>query len=184
MAEPFIAQIVMFGGNFAPRSWAYCEGQLLPIAQNTALFSLLGTIYGGDGRTTLALPDLRGRFPMHKGNGPGLSSRTLGQNGGNETHTLLTFEMPSHTHTVNNTLSVKASNGVGNQTLPAGNVPAQANDGESNYAPDDASADQTSPLAGAVTNGNTGGTFPHNNMPPFLCVNFIILLVGTYPSRS
>lgn len=88
MAEPFIAQIVMFGGNFAPRSWAYCEGQLLPIAQNTALFSLLGTIYGGDGRTTYGLPDLRGRFPMHKGSGPSLTPRSLGQKSGAETHTL------------------------------------------------------------------------------------------------
>lgn len=184
MAEPFIAQIVMFGGNFAPRSWAYCEGQLLPIAQNTALFSLLGTIYGGDGRTTYGLPDLRGRFPMHKGSGPSLTPRSLGQKSGAETHTLNATQMPSHTHAVNNTLSVKASNGVGNQTQPGGNVPAKANDGESNYAPDDVNADQTSPLAGAVTNGNTGGTFPHNNMPPFLCVNFIIALVGTYPSRS
>ena len=98
MSEPFIAEIRIFGGNFAPRSWAFCDGQLLPIAQNTALFSLIGTTYGGDGRTTTGLPNLQGRAPMHPGRGPGLTSRRLGQNGGQETATLGEAQMPNHSH--------------------------------------------------------------------------------------
>jgi microcystin-dependent protein len=169
MSEPFIAQIVMFGGNFAPRSWAFCDGQLLPIAQNTALFSLLGTTYGGDGRTTFGLPDLRGRFPMHPGNGPGLSSRRLGQSGGSENNTLTTSQLPSHTHTL------KAAGNGANTNNPDSNVLGLA----------EAYSDQATSLNMGVTAiGNTGGGQQVNNMPPFQCVNFIIALQGIFPSRN
>ena len=174
-SDPFIAEIVMFGGNFAPRGWAFCDGQLLPIAQNTALFSILGTTYGGDGRTTFALPDLRGRVAMHAGGstGPGLSSRPLGQKGGVETVTLTVQQMPNHTHQLMGTAE------RGDSTSPAGSTLA-----------DDPREDQYksgSPAlvgmsAGAV--GSTGGSQPHTNVQPFTCVNFIIALVGVFPSRN
>ena len=183
MSEPFIAQIVMFGGNFAPRSWAFCDGQLLPIAQNTALFSLLGTTYGGDGRTTFGLPDLRGRFPMHPGSGPGLSPRQLGQKSGTETTTLTVNQIPPHTHT--GTGTVKVSGDAANTSDPTGNTLALA----------EAYSDQAFPVSPAVplklradsvevTNANTGGGQSHSNMPPFQCVNFIIALQGIFPSRN
>ncbi len=171
MSDPFIGQIQAFGFNFAPRNWAKCDGQLLPISQNQALFSLLGTIYGGDGRTTLALPDLRGRAPIHQGNGPGLSSRTIGQKGGAETHTLTAAQMPNHFH------GVQVTSEVGDQTSPTNAKPATANDGESNY-----SASNENTVANSTT--NTGGNQSHNNMPPYLVINFCIALQGVYPSRS
>lgn len=171
MSDPFLGQIQMFPFNFAPRAWSDCNGQLLPISQNSVLFSLLGTIYGGDGRTTFALPDLRSRVPIHTGTGPGLSSRNLGSRSGAETHTLLVAEMPSHSHGT----SVTAD--VGNQTSPVGTLPATANDGESNY-----SNSQSTTTGRATT--NTGGTQAHNNMPPFLTIRFCIALQGIYPSRS
>src|SRR6056297_1376109 len=128
MSEPFIGQIQTFGFTFPPRGWAFCDGQLLPISQHAALFSLLGTTYGGDGRTTLALPDLRGRLPMHTGTGVGLSPRSLGARSGSERHTLTTNEMPAHSH------DLRATSAVGDETSPVGAIPATANDGESNYA--------------------------------------------------
>lgn len=166
--DPFLAQIIMFGGNFAPRGWAFCDGQLLAISSNTALFSLLGTAYGGDGRTTFGLPDLRGRFPMHPGNGPGLSSRRLGDKSGAENHTLTVNEMPSHNHTM-----VLASNLEGDQTSPVNNSLAISDD--RNYVND--------PSATGTTE-STGGGQAFDNMPPWLGVHFIIALVGVYPSRS
>lgn len=171
MSEPFIGQIQTFGFNFPPRGWAHCDGQSLAISSYSALFSLLGTTYGGDGRTTFGLPDLRGRFPTHYGNGPGLTPRSWGQKGGAETHTLIQNEIPQHKHG----MPVTATEG--NQTSPVGGVPATANDGESNYS---------SNTTGLLSNNteNTGGGLPHNNMPPFLVINFSIALTGIFPSRS
>ena len=167
MSEPFIGEIRMFGFNFAPRSWSFCDGQLLPINQNSALFSLLGTTYGGDGRTTFGLPDLRGRFPLHSGNGsagPGLTARNLGSKSGLQDTTL-----PAHTH------SVPVSANIGNETSPVGNVPAVANDGESNYS-DTSTANSSTAV--------TGNSPVDTNMPPYLAINFCIALTGLFPSRS
>ncbi len=171
MSEPYIGQIQTFGFNFAPRGWALCNGQFLPISSNSALFSLLGTIYGGDGRTTFGLPDLRGRFPMHFGDGPSTVNRPIGQTGGAETHTLSASEMPSHSH------SVSVTPDVGNQASPVGAIQATANDGESNYSTNTANAVASNP-------GNAGGGLAHNNMPPFLVINFSIALVGLFPPRN
>jgi len=168
--EPFIGQIQMFGFNFAPRGWAFCNGQLLPISSNSALFSLLGTDYGGDGRTTFGLPDLRGRFPTHLGTGPGLSPKAIGQKAGVEEQILAISQMPQHSH-----LTV-VSNQVGDQTSPVNGVPAVANDGESNY--------RTSGTETGDPTGATGGNVPVDNLPPFLVINFSIALVGIFPSRS
>jgi len=167
--EPLIGQIIMFTGNFAPRGWALCDGQLLPIAQNAALFSILGTTYGGDGVQTFALPDLRGRLAMHAGRGPGLSPRTLGQKGGEETVTLTTAQMPSHGHTMN-----------GNDQSPTSEKPTGNSLGASNIY--DGAAPGETMHGGSV--GNTGGGQGHDNMSPFLSVNFIIALVGLFPSRN
>ena len=171
-SDPFIAQIVMFGGNFAPRGWAFCDGQLLPISQNTALFSILGTTYGGDGRTTFGLPDLRGRFAMHEGNGPGLTPRPLGQKSGTETNTLSVAQLPSHTHTAMGTES------RGNSEVPTNNTWAsRSRDRDySNVAP--------SVAMSAASIGHTGSGQAINNMPPYQVVNYIIALVGVFPSRS
>jgi microcystin-dependent protein len=184
MAEPFLAQIVMFGGNFAPRGWAYCDGQLLPIAQNTAVFSLLGTTYGGDGRTTFALPDLRGRLPMHPGSGPQLTPRQLGQKSGSESNVLTVGQLPAHGHQLDPAVSVarmSVSAAVGDQTSPVGHVPAVANDGESNYAEAGGEENQ---IGVSGSTADAGGGQPVNNLPPFLCVNFIIALQGVFPSRN
>lgn len=171
-SEPFLAQIVMFGGNFAPRGWALCDGQLLPISQNTALFSLLGTTYGGDGRTTFQLPDLRGRVAIHPGHGPGLSDYRLGQKGGVEQVTLTIDQIPSHTH------AAKAYSEQGNQQDPGGMVPAYDRR-ETQYS--DAVPDVSMNVQAIAP---TGGSSPHTNVQPFLCVNHIIALQGIYPSRN
>jgi microcystin-dependent protein len=171
MAQPFIGQVKMFGGNFAPIGYAFCNGQLLAIAQNDALFALIGTTYGGDGQTTFALPDLRGRIPLHQGQGAGLSNRVIGEMGGSETVTLTTSQLPSHTHAA---IGQSAS---GNQSSPAGGVWAASSLNEYSNA-----AANTSMNANAV-GANSGGQ-PHDNVMPFLCVNFIIALVGIFPSRN
>jgi len=171
--DPFLGQIQAFGFNFAPRGWALCNGQLLPIAQNTALFSLLGTTYGGDGRTTFNLPDLRGRVSLHYGSGPGLSTRPIGQKGGAESVTLNTSEIPSHSHTAN------AAAEAADSGKPSGNALATP-DGvmiyRANQAPD------ATLHAGTV--GNTGGSQSHENMGPYLVINWCISLQGIYPSRN
>ncbi len=182
--EPFIAQIVMFGGNFAPRGWAFCDGQLLAISQNTALFSLIGTMYGGDGRTTFALPDLRGRVAIHPGHGPGLSDYRQGQKGGQETVTLSQVELPNHTHQVTAQGSIKVHEEDANSAEVGGKILANSTSGNiySNGAAD------ASLAAGAielnVQVGNSGGNQPHANMPPYNTVQYIIALVGIFPSRS
>ncbi len=172
MSEPFIAEIRIFAGNFAPRSWAFCNGQLLPISQNTALFSLIGTTYGGDGRTTTALPNLKGRAPMHPGRGPGLTSRRLGQRGGVETVNLSEAQMPNHTH------SPMSQPTPGNRPGPQGTTYARAI-GAAPYGPANNLVDLSDQALAP-----TGGSQPHNNMQPFLVMNFIIALQGLYPSRS
>jgi len=173
MSEPFIAEVRIFAGNFAPRGWAFCNGQLLPVAQNTALFSLIGTTYGGDGRTTTALPDLQGRAPMHPGRGPGLTARRLGQKLGADTVTLSEAQLPNHTH------SVVARPAAGSTSTPTSNFFASVT-GANLYTTDTSSlADMSSQL----TQSN-GASQPHNNDQPFLAMNFIIALVGLYPSRS
>lgn len=174
MSEPFIAEIRIFAGNFAPRSWAFCNGQSLPVAQNTALFSLIGTTYGGDGRTTTALPNLKGRAPMHPGRGPGLTSRRLGQRGGSETVTLSEAQMPNHTHTA------EASTGNANSNDPTSNhyLAQPTARGANIYQTGTGNQVDLEKLL------DTGGSQPHNNMQPFLTLNYIIALVGLYPSRG
>jgi microcystin-dependent protein len=172
MSDPFVAEIRIFAGNFAPRGWAKCEGQTLPIAQNTALFSLLGITYGGDGKTTFALPNLRDRVPMHTGTGPGLTPRQLGENGGAETVTLLESQIPQHTHTAYGTGSDATA-----QSLQ-GNVPATG--GENAYS---IAGTRITVAMSPQALSPTGGSAPHNNLQPYLVLNFIIALEGIFPPR-
>jgi len=175
MSDQFVAEIRMFAGNFAPKGWALCNGQLLPISQNTALFSLLGTTYGGDGKSTFGLPNLQGSAPMQQGQGPGLSLRDLGEVGGEPAVTLLTTEMSVHTHSAN-------AGATSDQFSPAGNAWGSGQKGFGNvYAAPNAGANSNmSPVAVSVS----GGNLPHNNMMPYLCVTFIIALQGIFPPRS
>ena len=174
MSDPFVAEIRMFAGNFAPSGWATCDGQLMPISQNTALFSLLGTTYGGNGQTTFALPNLQGSAPLQPGQGPGLSPRDLGETGGEPTVTLLESEMPAHSHGVRAATS-------GNLPGPGNNVWASGLKGHpGTYAPAKGPAAQLNLNAVSVT----GGNLPHNNMPPYLCLTFIIALQGVFPPRG
>jgi microcystin-dependent protein len=173
VSEPFIAEIKIFAGNFAPRGWAFCNGQILPIAQNTALFSLIGTTYGGDGRTTMWLPDLQGSAPMHPGSGPGLSSRQLGVKGGTETVTLTEAQMPNHTH------QMTASPDRGEAPGPGSGNALSRSVGASIYWP----ASNLVSFA-AETMLSAGGGQPHNNIQPYLAINFVIALVGIFPSRN
>jgi microcystin-dependent protein len=170
MSDQFVAEIRMFGFNFAPTGWALCDGQILPISQNTALFSLLGTTYGGDGKSTFALPDLQGSVPLHPGQGQGLSLYDLGQASGTESVTLLTSEIPLHSHSFTATEEIVNENNVTNNFFGAG---------ESRYAPPAAvtqMAPQALPPAGA--------SLPHNNMMPYLVINFCIALQGIFPPRT
>jgi microcystin-dependent protein len=173
MADPFVAEIRIFPFNFAPKGWAFCDGQLMPLAQNTALFSLLGTTYGGDGRTNFALPNLQGNAPLHPGQGPGLSPHDLGERGGSETVTLTASELTSHSHGVNVSLSDGTSQSPVNERLASGVG------GIAQYAPPNNLA-QLSPQAIA----SVGGTQPHNNMQPYLTLSFCIALQGIYPPRT
>jgi microcystin-dependent protein len=176
--EPFLGEIRMTGFNFAPVGWALCNGQILSIAQNTALFSLLGTTYGGDGRATFALPDLRGRVPLHQGQGPGLQPFVLGEVGGEPTHTLITPEMPAHNHLA----QAMAYNGAGNSNVAAGH--AWAKDAGTQSATYTTNAPNISMAPNTVNVAITGSSQPHNNMQPYLTVNFIIALQGIFPSRN
>ncbi|MEM9022910.1 MAG: tail fiber protein [Bacteroidota bacterium] len=183
--EPLIAQIMLFGGNFAPRGWAFCDGQLLSINSHSALFSLLGTTYGGDGRTTFGLPDLRGRIPVGPRHGPGLSNYVLGERGGQETHTLTLAELASHNHLVTGGSATMHTSAAAASPSPDGNYlapdaaapPYGTTRGTGVMASDAISVD-------SITIGNNGGSRPHNNLQPFLALNYIIALVGIFPSRS
>jgi len=171
MSDPFIAEIKIFAGNFAPRGFAFCNGQLLPIAQNTALFSIVGTTYGGDGRTTFGLPNLQNRLPMHPGNGPGLSQRRLGENGGSDTQTLSASQIPAHSHVAQAASTAPTTNS------PAGAYPAVA----PVFEPGDSG--NLVPMS-ADAMANTGGGGAHNNQQPFLNLNFVLALTGLFPSRN
>lgn len=170
--EAFIGEIRMFAGNFAPRDWAFCDGQLLSIAQNTALFSLLGTTYGGDGVSTFRLPDLRGRVAMHPGSGPGLTPRTQGEIGGSETNTLTVAQMPPHNHTVN------ASTADGDQNIPTNTIPGNTKALDKEYVSTGANTTMSPSMIGVTGQGQ-----PVNNIQPYGTVNYIICLYGIYPSR-
>jgi microcystin-dependent protein len=174
MANPYVAEIRIFPFNFAPRGWAMCNGQLLPISQNTALFSLLGTTYGGDGKSNFALPNLQGCAPMDPGQGPGLSLHDLGETGGSQTVTLLTSEMPAHSHSFSADPSAKKES-----TSVANNTPAAAAAGESFYSTSTPNAQMH-----GQTLSPTGGNLPHDNMQPYLGLNFCIALQGIYPPRT
>jgi microcystin-dependent protein len=177
MADPFVAEIRIFAFQFAPKGWAFCDGQLLPLSQNTALFSLLGTTYGGDGKSTFALPNMQGNAPMHPGQGPGLSLHDLGETGGSETVSLLESEIPSHSHSMNVGTQDPADVAVPSPTrilgksagafayVPGSPTPALTAMNDSTIAP-------------------AGGSLPHNNMQPFLTLNFCIAMQGVFPPRT
>jgi microcystin-dependent protein len=175
MADPYIGEIRMFGGNFAPAGWALCDGGLMPIVENEALFALIGTTYGGDGQSTFARPDLRGRLPVHQGQGPGLSPRVIGQIGGTETVALGPSQIPSHAH------SLLGTSNPASTRSPAGALFAR---------PEDPLYSQPGPVGGDIVAfapqalEPTGGGQPHVNVQPFLCVNFIIAVFGIFPPRT
>lgn len=174
MADPFVAEIRIFPFNFPPKGWAWCNGQLLPISQNTALFSLLGTTYGGDGKSTFALPDLEGRLPMAPGQGAGLSLHFLGETGGSDTVTLLESEIPAHAHTVRAVAPV-----IANQDDASSNVMLATTTGVNAYAP-------PGPLVALAAEAlaPVGGDQPHNNLMPYLTLYFNIALQGVFPPRT
>lgn len=173
-SDAFIGEIYMAGFNFAPRNFAFCNGQILSITQNTALFSLLGTTYGGNGQTTFALPDLRGRVPMHFGQGPGLSNRVQGEVSGTETVTLITNQLPSHIHSLN------AVTDAGDTSVPTGALLGNTGALDKEYK----GSGGTPTTMGATAIGATGGNQPHANMQPYLVLNFYICLSGIFPSRN
>ncbi len=177
--DGYIGQIILFAGGFAPRNWELCQGQLLAITQNTALFSIIGTTYGGDGRTTFGLPDLSGRVPLGVGSGPGLTRRWPGDKGGAESHTLTTDEMPGHTHP--SQLQLFATTDQASDVAPDGNVPATSGEADL-YAP---ANNLVAMDAGAaqITVGGAGLGHAHNNMQPYLALNYIICVTGIFPSR-
>lgn len=174
MSEPFVGEIRMFAGNFAPRSWAFCDGQLLAVSQNDALFSLLGTIYGGDGQTTFGLPDMRGRIPVHAGTGPGLSQRRLGSKGGQESVALSVNHLANHGH------ELRASTDLAQDAGPQGRLPGRSNPSSLDIYNE---IGPFTPLSSEAMT-SAGGSQSHTNMQPFTCIHFIIALFGIYPSQQ
>lgn len=172
MSSPFISEIRMVGFNFAPRGWAFCNGQLMPLSQNTALFSLLGTTYGGNGTSNFALPDLQGSAPMYFGQGPGLSAYSQGETSGVENVTLLTTEMPAHNHNIQVVGDLATSSGLpGTSNIAIANIPTY-------------NAGPPTVQMQALSTSPVGGSLPHNNMQPYLAVNFVIALQGIFPARN
>lgn len=171
MSQPYVGEIRMFGGNFAPAGWEFCNGQLISISENETLFNLIGTTYGGDGQSTFGLPDLRGRLPIHMGQGPGLSPHTIGEMSGTENVTLTQNQIPSHTHT-------PLANSASSSDSPSGNVWAAAS-GAAPYGAAPGPLQMNPAMIGAA-----GGSQPHDNLHPYLAVSFIISLFGIYPSQT
>lgn len=171
MGQPYVGEIRMFAGNFAPAGWAFCNGSLMPIAENETLFNLIGTTYGGDGQQTFALPDLRGRLPMHQGGGPGLSPRVIGELGGSETVTLTSAQMPMHSH------ALRAASSLASLGAPVGTVLAKTS--ANSYD----TAQPSVPMAASAI-PVAGGSQPHTNMAPYCAVNYIISLFGIFPSQT
>lgn len=172
MSDPYLGEVRIFGGNFAPRDWMFCRGQLLSISQNSALFSLLGTTYGGDGQNTFGLPNLQGRAPVHQGQGPGLTNRTIGEVSGSESVTLTALQIPQHSHGL-------AHGGVGDQASPQNGLLGTTSARDFRYTSVAASAN----LA-ADTLTMSGSSMPHENRSPYMAVNFIICVAGIFPSRN
>jgi len=172
--DPFLAEIRIFPFNFAPKGWAFCDGQILPLSQNTALFSLLGTVYGGDGKSNFALPNMQGNAPMHPGQGPGLSLHDLGETGGSETVTLIESEIPLHPHVVN----CGGNFSIGDTNVPTSNIIAKSSNGNA-YIPQ-----QNLTQMAFQGLSPAGGNQPHNNMMPYLTLNFCIALQGVFPPRT
>jgi microcystin-dependent protein len=191
MSQPYVGQIILVGFNFAPNGWMFCNGQLLAISNYVALFQLIGTTYGGDGQSTFALPDLRGRIPISMGQGPGLQSYVIGEQGGAEAVTLAASQLPAHTHTVNSsnlTAAMRCTTGSGNQQGPAGNVPATEAAGVTMTYSSAAADMPMNPAAvtpgPAVPSGVAGGIQTHNNMQSYLGLNYCISLFGIFPSQT
>ena len=180
MSEQFLGEIRMFGGNYAPNGWAFCNGQLLSISQNNALFALVGTVYGGDGQTTFALPNLQGRLAVGEGNGPSLTPRTIGEVAGNETVTLTTTQLPMHNHPATVTTATGNLTGPANNALPAEPAGTTA----TLYVVPGTTTITTVAMDPLSIGANSGGNQPHDNMMPALCVSFIIALQGIFPSRN
>lgn len=176
MATPFLGEIKLFAGNFAPIGWSFCSGQLVSIAENSALFALLGTTYGGDGQVTFALPDCRGRVPLHQGTGSELSSRILGSQGGTETVTLNANQIPAHSHTLLGTTA------LANAATASGNSLANSVSGSSYHS--GVGRGSTPVAMNAAALGSSGSSQAHDNVAPSLCVNFIIAMAGVFPSQS
>lgn len=190
MSEPFIGEIILVGFNFAPQGWAFCNGQLLAISENEPLFQLIGTTYGGDGVSTFAVPDLRGRVPVGTGQGPVTTSYTIGDQTGSETVTVTPAQLPQHTHTIDTsalTVTAKCRNAPGNQQTPVGNVPAIEAAGVtmtySNASPDANMNGAAVAMGGAITAANTGGSQPHDNRQPYLVMNYCICTSGIFPAQ-
>ncbi|MCU1265472.1 MAG: phage Tail Collar domain protein [Acidobacteria bacterium] len=173
MSQPYVGEIRMFGGNFAPAGWAFCQGQLMPISENDVLFQLIGTTYGGDGQETFALPDLQGRVPIHQGQGSGLQNYQIGEQGGSESVTLTTQTIPAHSH------PALCIGGGGNASNPAGGLWAGSDVNQ--YA---AVAPDTTMGSPPIPTSPTGGSQPHENMIPFTCISYILSLFGIFPSQN